>query len=80
VPVVYLLYHQFDFLNNKLEDCEERAKLIGVYSDEGEAKQAIERIKDKPGFQDYPDGFQIDCYELNVDHWQDGFVMRSNIS
>jgi hypothetical protein len=74
VPAVHLLYHQFEFRNNKLEDFEERAKLIGVYSEEEEAKHAIERVKDKPGFRDYPDSFLIDCYELNQDHWQDGFV------
>jgi hypothetical protein len=54
--------------------------LIGVYSDEKEAKQAIERVKDKPGFRDYPDGFLLDCYEVNEDHWQDGFVSLPNVS
>ena len=70
MPDVYLPYHQFEFRNNKLEDFEERAKLIGVYSDEEEAKRAIERVKGQPGFRDYPEGFLIDCYELNEDHWR----------
>lgn len=71
---VYLLWHQFEFRNSKEEDLEDRAKLIGVYSDEEEAKRAIDRVKDQPGFRDHPDGFVIDCYELNQDNWREGFV------
>ena len=71
---VYLLYHQFEFRNNKQEDLEERAKLIGVYSSKERAEQAIERLKKKPGFRDYPDGFLIDCYELDQDNWTEGFI------
>jgi homoserine kinase type II len=55
------------------KDLEDRAKLIGVYTDEEEAKRAIGRVKGQPGFRDYPDGFIIDCYELNQDNWADGF-------
>jgi homoserine kinase type II len=71
---VYVLFHQFEFRNTKEEDLEDRAKLIGVYTDEEEAKKAVERVKGQPGFRDYPDGFVIDCYELNQDSWSEGFT------
>lgn len=71
---VYLLYHQFEFRDPRLEDLEDRAKLIGVYSDRTAAEQAIERVKNLPGFRDYPDGFVIDEYVLNEDNWSEGFV------
>jgi hypothetical protein len=49
-------------------------KLIGVFQTEEDAKAAIERLSDKPGFTIFPDGFQVDPYELNRVHWTDGFV------
>jgi hypothetical protein len=49
--------------------------LIGAYSSEEEAKAAIERLKAKPGFVKAPEGFLIDPYELNRDHWTEGFVL-----
>ncbi|MGA3295458.1 MAG: hypothetical protein ABSE45_15935 [Candidatus Acidiferrales bacterium] len=49
--------------------------LIGVYSSEDEAKAAIERLKDKPGFVNAPDGFRIHPYKMNRDSWTEGFVL-----
>jgi hypothetical protein len=49
-------------------------KLIGVYRDAADAKAAIGRLRNKPGFAIFPDGFQISRYELNRDHWTEGFV------
>jgi hypothetical protein len=51
--------------------------LIGVYNSEPAAKAAIERLKDKPGFTDFPDGFQIHRRELGQDSWTEGFVRTS---
>jgi hypothetical protein len=48
---------------------------VGVYSSEIEAKTAIERLKGKPGFSEFPKGFQIHPYELNRDHWKDGCII-----
>ena len=48
--------------------------LIGVYATEAEAKQAIKRLRDKPGFIDFPDGFQVHARELGVEGWTEGFV------
>jgi len=47
--------------------------LIGVYSSKDEANDAINRLRDKPGFADFPKGFEIAPYELDRDHWVDGF-------
>jgi hypothetical protein len=49
--------------------------LIGVYSTEEDARAAIGRLKDKRGFVDAPDGFLIDPYEINRDHWEQGFIL-----
>jgi hypothetical protein len=67
--VVFLLWH----IHAK-PDGEEDAKLIGVYSSQKKAEEARERVVSQPGFRDFPDGFQIDAYELDQDHWAEGFV------
>ena len=57
------------------DTAEEDELFIGAYSTEEEAKAAIERLKDKPGFVDATDGFQICPYEINRDHWTEGFIV-----
>ena len=52
--------------------------LIGVYSTQEEAKTAIERLKGQPGFVDAPEGFQIHPYEVNRDHWTEGFIFTTD--
>jgi hypothetical protein len=49
------------------------AKLIGIYSSDEEARAAIARLADQRGFRDYPAGFQFEPYEINKDHWTEGF-------
>jgi homoserine kinase type II len=53
---------------------EDTELLIGVYRTEEAAKAAISRIKDQPGFRDYPQGFTAHKYKLDEDHWIEGFV------
>ena len=50
------------------------AKLIGTYSSQDSAQAAIERLKNQPGFRDHVAGFEVNAYELDVDHWQEGFI------
>lgn len=57
---------------------DEDGLFIGVYSTEDAAKTAVERLKDKPGFMLYHEGFQIHPYELNRDHWTEGFIFTSD--
>jgi hypothetical protein len=67
---VFLLWHVHDF-----GDGEEDEKLIGVYSSQEKAKEAIVRLKDQPGFVDLPEGFGIYAYTVDKDtHWTEGYV------
>ena len=56
------------------EDGEDTELLIGVYGTEQDAKAAIGRLRDKPGFAEFPQGFQTAQYAINEDHWTQGFV------
>ena len=49
------------------------AKLIGVYRSLTAAEAAIARLVDQPGFRDHPEGFRVDVYGLDQDHWREGF-------
>ena len=55
------------------DDGEESVKLIGVYSSRAAAEAAIARLRQQPGFSEWPDEFHLDPYELDVDHWTEGF-------
>lgn len=66
---VYVVHHVHEML-----DGEEDVKLIGVYSSHEMAEAAVSRARTKPGFVAVPDGFSIDPYELDKDHWTEGYV------
>jgi len=68
---VYLLWH-----TDKHGD----EKLIGVYETDEGASSAISRVKDKPGFSDLDGKFEIAKYELNEDHWTEGFARHEGSS
>ena len=53
---------------------DEDIKLIGVYSTSESAAAAVERLKEQPGFSDWPNGFSVDAYPVDQDHWAEGFV------
>ena len=69
MEAVFLLWHI-----NRTSSREEDEKLVGVYRTEDEAKAAIARLTHQPGFRDTPDAFEIAKYELNKDHWTEGFL------
>jgi hypothetical protein len=77
---VFVLQH-----SHTLPDDVESLKFIGVYRTMDAARAAVERLREQPGFSKHPniidpavtdeeDGFYIDEYALDVDHWPDGFV------
>jgi hypothetical protein len=66
---VFILHHIHTF-----DDCEEDVKLIGVYSSKALATAAISRLQNQPGFSNTPEGFVISAYQLDVDHWTEGYV------
>jgi hypothetical protein len=53
---------------------EESVKFIGVYSTDAHARAAIQRLTAQLGFCGTPDGFHVDRYSLDEDHWTEGFV------
>lgn len=57
------------------ESHDDDSLLIGVYETESLAKATMERLRMKPGFAEYPEGFQIHPRRLNEDSWTDGFTM-----
>lgn len=55
------------------DEPDQDVKLVGVYSTRAAARSAIARLRRQPGFRDVPDGFHVDEYELDADHWSEGF-------
>ena len=68
---VYILWHIHEL------DGDSDEKLIGVYKSREDAEAAIERLKDKPGFKDAIDGFEIHDYVLGQDGWTEGFIPQA---
>lgn len=67
-----------------LPDDIEDVKMIGVYRTLDAARAAVRRLGEQPGFSQYPtlidpdvtdeeNGFYIGEYELDADHWTEGF-------
>jgi hypothetical protein len=69
VDVVYIVQHAYE--NDAGYD---EVKFIGAYSSEQTAKTAVERLCLQPGFRDRPEGFHIEAYEIDRDHWPEGYV------
>lgn len=65
---VYLVQHEH--LINGVED----VKIIGIYSTQILAQRAIERAKSLIGFSDTPNGFYMDEYKLDEDHWTEDYI------
>ncbi|MBV8563844.1 MAG: hypothetical protein JO273_00135 [Methylobacteriaceae bacterium] len=66
---VYTLFHEYE----KAPGADETT-LIGIYTTREKAEAALARVRDKPGFRDYPDGFDISEAVLDRDEWTEGFV------
>jgi len=66
---VFVLHHV-----HELDDDNEDVKLIGVYSSRAAAQGAIERMSLQPGFRETVNGFTVDRYPVDKDHWAEGFV------
>jgi len=76
IDAIYKLWH-FQIGRDDEEDTDDEAmsaKRIGFYTTEEKAKAAIGRLKGKPGFRDWPDGFRIYRALLDQDHWVGGFI------
>jgi hypothetical protein len=69
MPSVYLLHHVHEF-----NDGHEDVKLIGVYSTRTNARAALDRVKDQPGFRQCPEGFEVSEVEVDQSGWLEGYV------
>ncbi len=69
MDVVYILWHSHPTGSN-----ERNEKLIGVYASDQEARSAQNRLAEKAGFIDFPEGFEIVEYRVGEDHWTEGYV------
>lgn len=70
---VFLLQHSYE------QDGYDEIKFIGVYSTMVEAKNAIKRLSKENGFKYRINGFVIDEYEIDKDHWSEGFATMTSI-
>ena len=69
---------------HRLPSGEDSVFMIGVYRTETAAQTAVARLSSQPGFRKHPhvveeqddddQGFHISQYELDKDHWTEGFV------
>jgi hypothetical protein len=79
VDRVYVLQHS----HSPTPDNDE-VKLIGVYRTRAAAEAAVARLRDQPGFRDFPrivtddpetdEGFHITEQVLDRDSWVDGYI------
>ncbi|WP_276482644.1 DUF7336 domain-containing protein [Paraflavitalea pollutisoli] len=73
MKTAFILHHSYDL------DGYDETKLIGIYSTMEQAELAINRLKGLNGFKYHPDKFEISEYELDKDHWTDGFATMTGI-
>jgi homoserine kinase type II len=69
MTVVYDLWFEREY-----PDREDTELHIGIYATEEDAAEAIGRLRDQPGFRDFPEGFNTYPVTLGVTGWQEGFV------
>jgi hypothetical protein len=65
---VYLLQHV-----HSVND-DDDVKTLGIYSSEACALEAVERFRKLPGFSTAPDGFSVNAFEIDQDHWTSGYI------
>lgn len=74
--VVFLLQHSY--LLDRVSDIYE-TKILGIYSSEQVATDAISRYRKLDGFKLHPDDFYIDKYEVDKDGWTEGFISFNDV-
>jgi hypothetical protein len=52
----------------------DEVKLIGVYSTRENGEAAVGKLVLQPGFRDRPEGFHVEEYRLDKDHWCEGYL------
>lgn len=70
MATVFLMWHVYEMPDTG----EDETKFIGVYSSQASAEHAAARLRIQPGFNDYPDKFEIHEYTVDESDWREGFV------
>ena len=69
---VYILSHGYSYGEDLYYD---KSRILGVFYTEKEAKEAIKKYKDLPGFNKFDmDCFFVDKYKFDKMEWKSGFV------
>ena len=66
---VFVVQHEHELPSG----CDD-VKLVGIYSTRARAESAVEHAKTLQGFAAVPEGFHIDEYTIDANHWMEGFV------
>ncbi len=62
------------WFTREYDDREDTELRIGIYASEADAWGTVEQLRNKPGFREYPDGFEVHPVQLGMTGWQEGFV------
>lgn len=74
MKTVFVLQHSYEIGGH------DETKFIGVYSSQGQANLAVNRLKEMPGFRDRQENFEISEYEIDKDHWTEGYASMIGIN
>ena len=74
------MFHYYKVIHKCKLNNQDEMKEIGIFSSQEKALEAIDKVKSKPGFAEYQDGFTIEKFFklskplfLNNVFWSDGF-------
>jgi hypothetical protein len=71
---VYILSYM-----RRLPDGPWTGAIVGVYTSAAKMEAAKARLRHRPGFQDYPDGFYVHCYRTDEDYDDPSFFVPWNL-
>ncbi len=73
---VFMIWHRHELTDGY--GAHEQVKLIGIFSCEAKAREAIAQVKDREGFRDFPcTCFEIHKTKIDQVGWADGFCTVS---
>lgn len=69
MTTVHVLWHRCTD-----EEGRDHELMLGIYSTQQKAAQALDLVRNKPGFLDYPDGFEIQDATIDRTYMTEGFI------
>ena len=70
METVFIVEHERPENDDRWED----VKFIGVFSSKATAETAVEKLREQPGFRDYPDASLIEEWTIDQYGWKEGFI------